>query len=161
MRRRRTAHRQCAHLRAGACVDQFCGEGELCEPADMVERDKVIDERTMVGENPPPRSQGFDRGSGMGIFQFYKDAVKFILPDPAALEKADESGAQHKAYHNRIVLISVICGIATCVAGTLIAFGSGEIKKGHASIGYFISVPLFSGAAGLLFGASVSCLCAS
>jgi len=96
----------------------------------------------------------------MGLFQFFKDADQYILPDQAAAEKAGESGPKHTAYHRRIVAISALCGIVSAVAGIIVVGAGRDSHSEHVRPSYFILTPLLLGAAGLLFGVAIACVLA-
>lgn len=94
----------------------------------------------------------------MGLFQFFdflKESVEYIQPDPAALDDAGESSQMAARYHKRIVIVAIASGVATAVAGTIAcALDTNSAKEAR----MLFFAPFIFGTMGIIFGVAAACL---
>jgi hypothetical protein len=88
------------------------------------------------------------------LFRFYKEASKYIPPDPAAVEEAGEDQERHLNYHQRIVVIACLSGALGFAGGLAYSIAG----AGNPQAKGVLAAPFMLGAVGLLFGACVACL---
>jgi hypothetical protein len=96
---------------------------------------------------------------GGGIVGFYVSAADYITPDASAVQNAGDAGLRHAAYHKRIVLMGGFFGLVGAALAVAISLLPSNDASGR-GLKLAVMGPLMFGAAGILFGVAVTCLCA-
>lgn len=89
------------------------------------------------------------------IFDFLKEAVRYIRPDDEALAEAGEQAGAAARYHKRIVIAAAVCGLVAAVGGTIAL--TLEPPRGRDTILIFAGPAIF-GSMGILIGVAGAAL---